>query len=53
MLNESNGLITQNREAIITQDGLIIVTDVFVAPDLLTAQSGDFLVTQGLVNIAL
>jgi len=46
-------IITQDLNQLITHDGEFIIENVFVAPDLLTTQSGDFLITQGLDNIAL
>jgi hypothetical protein len=46
-------ITTQDLNQLITQDGEFIIEDVFAAADLLTAQSGDFLITQGLDNIAL
>jgi len=46
-------IITQDLNQLITQDGEFIIENVFTAPDLLTTQSGDFLITQGLDNIAL
>ena len=46
-------IITQDLNQLITQDGEFIIEDVFTAADVLTTQSGDFLITQGLDNIAL
>lgn len=52
-LAESNGLITQAREALITQDGLFIVTGVEEQFDVLLTQDGNALSTQDLNNLAL
>ena len=48
-----NNLITQNREVLITQDGLVLTTEVETDFDLLETQNGNSIITQDLNNLAL
>ena len=48
-----NNLITQNREVLITQDGLVLTSEVETDFDLLETQNGNSIITQDLNNLAL
>ena len=48
-----NNFITQNREVLITQDGLVLTTEVETDFDLLETQNGNSIITQDLNNLAL
>ena len=48
-----NNFITQNREVLITQDGLVLTSEVETDFDLLETQNGNSIITQDLNNLAL
>ena len=52
-ISVENNLITQNREVLITQDGLVLTTEVETDFDLLETQNGNSIITQDLNNLAL
>ena len=48
-----NNFITQDRQVLITQDGLVLTTEVETDFDLLETQNGNSIITQDLNNLAL